>query len=282
MRLAPLLRFFFNSLGGGMSTAAIIERHTLKPRALNCGAWSVLGRRENTYTVFQTRCGSWSCPRCCQLNTCQWARKVAQQPATRFLTLTNLGETRDDVVKRVREFHRRLRVVGIKYEYWGMVELHKSGLPHWHSLCFGDFIPPLALKWICRESGIGHSDVRQLTKKKGCVYYCTKHLGHAHGRRWSGRQVRYSRGFFVNKFEEEKVDWAADGWEFELVCGRADSIQETLKTCGMKTLDRVHDVDYRLDDTMVGDQIKYTRKRDWSEGYNALDSKLLGGKLRVS
>lgn len=266
---ASRLALFLLSFSGGKMTTfeSFVERNSLKPRAANCGSHSIVCKIEDRYHVFPTRCGSWSCPRCCQLNTQNWARKVAAQPVERFLTLTNLGETREDVTARVREFHRRLRAVGFSFEYWGMVELHKSGLPHWHALTYGDYLPPIAVKWIARESGIGHTDIRALNTKKGAVYYCCKHLGHAHGRRWRGRQVRYSRGFFVNPIPDvlEKYDFSQA--ESELCFGRADFVARTLMERGYHVSGGDAGEDFIVGDSVVDGEVVRTGRRTMERGY---------------
>lgn len=249
------------------SFESFVERNSLKPRAANCGSHSVICKLEDTYHVFPVRCGCWHCPRCCQLNTQNWARKVAAQPCERFLTLTKIGSTREDVTAAVREFHRRLRAIGFKFEYWGMVELHKSGEPHWHAITWGEYIPPIALKWSARESGIGHTDIRALTKSKGAVFYCTKHLGHAHGRRWRGRQVRYSKGFFVNPVpdELEKVDFSLA--ESELVFGHVDFVGRKLAELGFQVSVASAGEDFIVGDSVVDGEVVKTGNRSMERGY---------------
>lgn len=260
-----------------MATLETIKaRNDLAPRASNCGAHSLLLHLNNQYYVFSLRCKSWGCPHCAKLNADMWAARVSLQPCERFLTLTDLGETRASVSARVTELFRRIRKLGIKFEYWGMVELHKSGLPHWHSICHGDFIPPLVLKWLCRESGIGHTDIRKITSGRGAAYYCVKHLGHAHQRRWTGRQVRYSRGFFINKESWDGGISNSDQGEWEMVFGRARFVAEKMNELGYKTELVNDDLDFIVGDVVRDGEIIKSASRTSEMGFGEFEWKSMG------
>lgn len=261
-----------------MKTSTIEERTNLKPRAANCGSRSALLYQGGEYHVFPVRCKSWNCPRCAQMNADIWAHKVAEQPCQRFLTLTNIGNDRQAIRDAVKKLFHRIRKAGFKFEYWGMVELHKSGDPHWHSICHGDFLPPLFLKWCCAEVGIGHSDIRAIKDNLGMAYYCVKHLCHAHQRRWDGRQIRYSRNFFVNTPppNPEKDDELPKSWE--VVFGRADFVAGWLNDNGFTA--KAHD---NKPDLLWGEEYSADRDYKWrtrstEHGYGIFEWKSMGVK----
>ena len=160
-----------------------------------------------------------------------------------------------------------------------MIELHKSGEPHWHSICHGDFLPPLFLKWACAESGIGHSDIRKIKSNLGMAYYCVKHLAHAHGRRWPGRQVRYSRGFFVNGTETTDPEMDELPKEWEVVFGRAPFVAQKLRELGYIVSN--HD---DLPDLLEGEKYDPDSEYKWRQrtkemGYGIFDWKSKGKKF---
>jgi hypothetical protein len=212
------------------------------------------------------------------MNADLWAHRVAMQPCERFLTLTQIGETREEIRHAVAKLFSRIRKAGFRFEYWGMVELHKSGLPHWHSICHGDFLPPLFLKWACAEVGIGHSDIRAIKSNLGMAYYCVKHLAHAHGRRFEGRQVRYSRRFFVNSPppREDEDDFVKG--DYEVVFGRASFVAQTLNEQGYEAINHDKHEDLLWGETLTPDHDGRWRERGISMGYGIFDWKSKGLK----
>lgn len=261
-----------------MNVQTLEERVGLKPRAANCGSRSAILHEMGKYHVFPVRCKSWNCPRCAQMNADLWAHRVAQQPCERFLTLTQIGDTREEIRHAVAKLFARIRKAGFKFEYWGMVELHKSGKPHWHSICHGDFLPPLFLKWACNEVGIGHSDIRKIKSNLGMAYYCVKHLAHAHGRRFEGRQVRYSKRFFVNSPppREDEDDFVSGDWE--VVFGRADYVSKKLGDLGYDVQNHDSKPDLLVGETYSDDQQYMWRERGMDKGYGVFEWKSMGVK----
>ncbi len=190
------------------------------PRAANCEQRSLVGRYDGVTLVIPLRCGSWSCIRCAARMTTLWANRVGEAKPERLITLTNIGGTREEIRLGLQHIIRRLRSEGAVFQYWGVIELHKSLKPHMHLVQHGSYIPKNLLADAARREGWGHTDIRRITSGWTATRYCAKHLCHSHGRRWDGRLIRYSRGFFPKTKKQLKEERGVSDFDWDMVFGR--------------------------------------------------------------
>lgn len=237
------------------------------PRAANCGSRSVVGRFQEYTTVYPLWCNSWQCTRCAARLTTLWSIRVADAKPERMVTLTQIGDTREDIRRSLQLLIRKLRRDGVDFQYWGVVELHRSLKPHMHLLQRGAFIPKWKLQHYAHQVGMGWTDVRKLSSGWSAARYCAKHLGHSHGRRWNGRLIRYSRGFFPKTKKQLKEERGSDGWEWEVVFGRANVVCEKLRSRGEDANYHPLGLDWIMGEENVGGQIVRRYVRDEKKGY---------------
>lgn len=150
------------------------------------------------------------------------------------MTMTNIGETREEINLGLQHVIRRLRGCGYEIEYWGVVELHKSMRPHMHLVQRGSYIPKKAFNWAVRAEGWGHNDIRKVTTGWSAARYCAKHLCHSHQRRWPGRLIRFSRGFLLDQEERLAREQAKSDMAWHMVFGRADCVTGILQSKGFE------------------------------------------------
>ncbi len=260
-----------SSLAGGT-----ISTFLSLPRAANCEIRSLIGRGPEGVLVVPLRCGSWSCVRCAAKKTTIWSHRVEEARPERFVTFTNIGRTRDEIRDGLQHIVRDLRRAGFRFEYWGVVELHKSLLPHLHLLQKGRFIPRELLRKCCEQQGWGHSDIRAVKDAAWTARYCGKHLCHSHGRRWPGRLIRYSRGFFSTTAKEWEASRKQKDTVWEMRHGRADYWAERLRNEGETVKSPDLGEDWIMGEGMVNGDVQWTVARGSSKGY--LGKEFLGTK----
>jgi hypothetical protein len=197
--------------------------------------------------------------------TAVWVTKIGAAKPQRFVSFTSIGDTRIDIRLGLQHLMRDLRK-GVsasvnltpdfgrdgapvhrqlskkfnatksgrayRFEYFGTVELHKSGMAHMHLLQKGDFIPNGYLEKIAAKNGWGFSDIRAIGGEAWRHRYVMKHLAHSHGRRWEGRLIRYSRGFFDKARVEVQPGEPGERRRWEFVMGRADRVADDARADG--------------------------------------------------
>jgi hypothetical protein len=199
--------------------------------------------------------------------TTLWSQRVAAAEPQRMVTFTRIGENRNQIRLGLQTLVRYLRKQRIEFEYWGVIELHKSGLPHMHLVQHGSFVPKPLLAGACAAAGWGHSDIRVVSAGWSAARYCAKHLCHSHGRRWDGRLIRYSRKFFTEPrvSEEYKLESLGYGWRMEF--GRADSVAMGYEDVGCVVEVGDLGVDWIQGETMIGKDVAVKYARDDKKGY---------------
>ncbi len=237
------------------------------PRAANCEIRSLCGFKDGHVTVAPLRCNSWGCLRCAARMTTIWANRVTEVKPERMITLTAIGETREEIRVGLQHVIRRLRLEGYDFEYWGVVELHKSLKPHMHILQKGSYIPKKALAWACKREKWGHSDIRKVTTGFSATYYCTKHLCHSHGRRWDGRLIRYSRKFFPRTKADELAALKDPDTTWCMVFGRADCVAEFFTKKGFAVEASPLGQDWLAGEARIGAEVEKSRFRSARMGY---------------
>jgi hypothetical protein len=264
----PSLPIPKSELPGGCSIPSFLEL----PRAANCEIRSLCGFKDNTVTVAPLRCNSWGCLRCAARMTTIWANRVAEVQPERMVTFTKIGGTRDEIRLGFQHIMRRLRSEGYDFEYWGVVELHISLLPHMHVVQKGSYIPKKALQWAVKREGWGHCDIRKVSSGWSATHYCAKHLCHSHGRRWDGRLIRYSRKFFPRTKADEMAELKDDSVDWAMVFGRADCVADILREKGFAVKQNDLGVDWLAGEAQVAGAVKQTRCRSGHMGYGLVAS----------
>jgi hypothetical protein len=199
--------------------------------------------------------------------TTVWANRVADAKPQRMVTFTRIGQTRDDIRIGLQHILRRIRGGGFAFDYWGVVELHKSGVPHMHVVQRGNFIPKAKLAEACRKEGWGFSDIRQISEGWSAARYCSKHLCHSHGRRWNGRLIRYSRQFFPETQKQRKAAARLDGIKWEVVHGRASHITAKMRNRGQDVVCGEMGEDWIMGEVKQGEIVELRYLRDQAKGY---------------
>jgi hypothetical protein len=238
------------------------------PRAANCESRSLVGEFNGTYYIVPLRCGSWSCIRCAARKTTIWAQRVAAAEPERMVTFTRIGSTRDEIRLGMQTVVRYLRKHKFEFEYWGVVELHVSRVPHMHIVQRGSFIPKPILAAACAAAGWGHSDIRRISEGWSAARYCAKHLCHSHGRRWDGRLVRYSRHFLKREDYASEMKIMSKEFDWSVMFGRADAINEKFVKRGLKTELAELGVDWIMNEVRRGDIVEKTYSRNEKKGYS--------------
>lgn len=212
-------------------------------------------------------CSSWKCERCSRRMTALWAQRVAAAKPERMLTFTWCGGTRGEIRLGLQQVIRDLRKKGFKIEYWGVVELHKKGDPHMHLLQRGSYIPIKALQYWCKVHGWGFTHIDKIDSTWSATWYCSKHLCHSHGRRWDGRLIRYSRGFFPETRVEARKRRGGDEYEWEVVFGRADDIALGFRERGVDAESGDLGLDYIMGEVEPSEATEVRYARDVGKGY---------------
>lgn len=213
------------------------------------------------------RCGSWSCRRCAARNTAIWANRVSEVPCERFVTFTKIGKTRPEINYGLQHIIRDFRRAGLVFEYWGVIELHVSGVPHMHCIQSGSYMPMKIFKGIITRNGWGHSDIRRVKNPFEQAWYCAKHLCHSHGRRWDGRLVRYSRHFFPETAKARRAAKADPAIKWQLEFGRAELLVQEAYKQGVNVVTTEMGVDWLEGEKRVKDQVIRSIPRESSMGY---------------
>lgn len=227
----------------------------------------MVGRYRDYFMVYPLWCNSWKCERCAARMTSLWANRIAEAKPQRMMTFTWIGDTRGAITLSLQQVMRDLRGQGFEVEYWGVVELHKKGDPHMHLLQKGSYIPSKALKHHTANHGWGFTDIRACTSGWSATWYCAKHLCHSHGRRWDGRLIRYSKHFFEKTRKQEKKERAGDGWEFEVIFGRASVVAEKLHERGLDVKCGDLGLDWIMGEGTPGGFDEKLYSRDVTKGY---------------
>jgi hypothetical protein len=136
------------------------------------------------HRIYPIRCKCWTCPFCYRKNLGALIRQLQDCPPERFITLTckpKLLETPLQCYHRHRPLIRRLfenarRRFGVQ-EYAVFCELHRSGMPHWHILQRGGFLPHhwLSAEWE-RLTGSKIVDIRRCHNAREAAHYVTKYV----------------------------------------------------------------------------------------------------------
>ncbi len=237
------------------------------PRAANCESRSLVGTYDNKIIIIPLRCGSWGCIRCSARMTTIWSHRVAAADPERMVTFTRVGLNRHDIRIGLQTILRDLRKRNFEFEYWGVVELHQSGVPHMHVVQRGSYIPKSELSAACGRAGWGFSDIRKITTGWSAARYCAKHLCHSHGRRWDGRLIRYSRKFFEKDCGQGDLKEATKEMCFSPFFGRADELADKYRARGAEVEVGDMGIDWIMGEELLGNEVVQRYARNTKKGY---------------
>lgn len=171
------------------------------PRSTVMEAYCQEGMR---WHAIQGRCNAWDCPGCGPLRTWKLCKRIETARPNRLVTLTcgspggrSPAEVWDDTRRMVPELIRLIRSHHGETEYCRVMELHKSGFPHFHLVVRSPFIPQADLsRYWCKLTGAYIVDVRAI-QNRDVARYVAKYLGkQTRVPAFTSRRVTASRGFF--------------------------------------------------------------------------------------
>lgn len=200
--------------------------------------------------------------------TTMWVNRVAEEKPERFVTFTRCGQTRDEIRLGLQHIVQKIRKAGLRFEYWGVVELTVRRAPHIHLLQRGDYLPKAMMEKFTRAENWGFSDIRAIGKADWRARYATKHLSHSHGRRWDGRLIRYSRHFFNKSAKKRKEEFRQEGATYEVVFGRADAVAKGLRDYGYRVAVGEMGIDWIMGEINEAGFVKQKHERDKKKGYD--------------
>lgn len=178
------------------------------------------------------RCKRWSCFACAKINYYKVDYLATRGNPQRFITLTRAGQTSQEINYNLKKLIQGLRRLGLKFEYFGVNELHFNLQAHLHLMQRGDFILQAELsamweKYTAKSYG-GHGssivDIRYIHPNQNVKGYLLKYLKKSweldshNPKSWAALQVAYPG---LNHYRMSKgwlVDPAvkADKWQIIL------------------------------------------------------------------
>lgn len=164
--------------------------------AIRCGSGYVWRRDRDTgrVDVFAALCHKWICPRCGPRNTRRWAKYAAAARPERMITYTcdpklhESAQTAEDALRkgfarsvalwrngRKKSKHHEYLAPHV-FEYQRVLELQKSGMPHYHVLQKGDYIPKEWISKFMEAAGVGKIvHITRLRSPEAAAHYVTKY-----------------------------------------------------------------------------------------------------------
>lgn len=212
--------------------------------------------------LYATRCNRWTCVGCGPLRTKVLCKKLATAKPNRFITLTVAAgkyespeaawhETRRQVPELIRKIRKEVGSI----EYARVLEVHKSGYPHYHLLVRSPFIEQhLLSKWWCHLTAAFIVDIRKVNPDQKVAEYIGKYLTKQLKVPFTNRRVTWSKGFFPEKPERitELRCWMLPHVEHESL---AEYIRRRNLQGHVLMLTQNHGVVLNSDDEVEGDLI---------------------------
>lgn len=192
----------------------------------NCPRGTFFGAGQFHAILGPAWCKSWSCPRCGPRKARALAKRIAQCPGTKLLTLTLPTDTSTTATQKLDYLNGSFRVLvkrlrraypASTIRYVKVVELTKNGTPHLHVVMESEYIPQHYISRLWHEiTGAKVVDIRRIRRKNGSGRYLAKYLTksehHIHGRRrWS-----QSPGFLpANAHPRSALSLLVEKWYFQ-------------------------------------------------------------------
>ena len=185
---------------------------------------SMKGYHANTGRIrfIPLRCKCWSCEHCARINKYNLEQKIASGKPDRMITLTcrpEIGyspkEIHDRARKKIPILFARLRKEFGQIEYAAVLETTAKGLPHWHILCRGDYIPQAAIKKHWNQlTGNFIVGIEKIRSAKSVQSYIVKYLAkdfEKHKTERLGRLISFSKRYL----SPPRVTNCEQGWVWE-------------------------------------------------------------------
>lgn len=171
------------------------------PYATTAWSWSLERKAAVLHALV---CGRWGCSYCGPRKARKLAHRVGQANPNRMLTLTvdparwdSPRAAYDGTRRKITPLIQRLRKQCGNIEYMRVLELHKSGYPHYHLIIRSDYISHHLIKHAWADlTGATIVDVRKLHNSTHAARYTTKYLCKQTYVPWTNRRVTTSRNFF--------------------------------------------------------------------------------------
>lgn len=160
-------------------------------------------------------CKRWGCRWCGPRRIVYLGVRVEAAEPNRLITLTvnpalyeSPREAYDKTRRLLADFWKLIRKEVGPVEYFRVLEVHKSGMPHYHFVVRSKYIPQHLIKRVWSElSGASIVDVRQIKKQDNVVRYVMKYLAKQTYIEWTNRRVSWSKNFFRKETKPEHVKW---------------------------------------------------------------------------
>lgn len=162
--------------------------------------------------AFGTRCNRWSCPVCGPQRTKLLCKRLAAGKPNRLITLTcgrpagrEPGEVWEQTRRQVPELIRRIRKEVGAIEYARVMEVHKSGYPHYHLVVRSPYIDQeLLSKWWCHLTDAFIVDIRKVNPTWKVAEYLAKYLTKQLTVPFTTSRCSFSRGWDLPTEQDEK------------------------------------------------------------------------------
>lgn len=152
------------------------------------------------------RCKCWTCEHCAKINKYLLEQKIASGEPDRMVTLTcrpvegyTPKEIHDRCRKKIPLLFAALRKEFGEIEYAAVLETTAKGMPHWHILCRGGYIPQARLKQLWHKmTGNFVVGVEKIRSAKSVQSYIVKYLAkdfEKHKSERLGRLISFSKRY---------------------------------------------------------------------------------------
>lgn len=165
------------------------------------------------YVLCALPCKRWGCKTCGPRKARALAFRVEEAKPNRFITLTiapELFETPragfDRSRRMIAELAKVLRKRVGEFEYVKVLEVHKSGFPHYHLLARSGYIPHALLKEAWKSlTDAFIVDIRRIDKGTNVFKYMIKYLCKQSYIPWTNRRCSWTRNFFPEREKYNKL-----------------------------------------------------------------------------
>lgn len=151
-----------------------------------CGQGAIVGIApdDREVVIIPLRCKQWDCPTCGSLKAFKTAAKIATGSPNKFLTLTldpkfyhTTALALDHLKRSFSKLVRLIRKQFGPFHYAAVLELQKSGMPHYHICARSKYIPQrwLSVQWqrLTRATNV---DIRAVKNQSKVASYLCKYL----------------------------------------------------------------------------------------------------------
>lgn len=158
----------------------------------------------DTRIICQIKCKRWGCRHCGPRKIASIAHRVKKAKPMKLITLTvdpkcylNPREAFDKTRGLITQLAARCRRKFGRFEYIRILEVTKSGWPHYHLLASCPYIPQRWMSDTWAElSGARIVDIRQVKKNDNVYFYVLKYLSKQKYIPWTNRRISWSKNFF--------------------------------------------------------------------------------------